>query len=329
MEAIVLEPLNALDTSLSSLIASLTTSPTFATAPAVTDALLSADDALTRALITLRQHQQNYAKILHLRAEALSLEDQIKNTVRTCGELRAQIGAINPRILEDSDDDEEDDARPQDVDYKTLLSFARRIGKHNAAAARQAERDADKRIREAKTRAAASAAAAAAVAATAATPPQATMNGVVSQGGVAPPPLDTANVIPDNEQIWLNENAAAKRAAEGMAFPAAERLRMGMLGKLQLIREQGGDEAVDKEIERLMTGGGGDGDVEKLPSAHEEPMDVVSPKEATRYSAGTRMRRPSATTAGRPPLPPQRRKSVQPLNLDLWDGDSDEDDDES
>jgi hypothetical protein len=58
--------------------------------------------------------------------------------MRTCGELRNEIRAIHPSVLEDSSEDE-------DVDYKTLLSFARRIGKHNIRAAREAEEDLTRR----------------------------------------------------------------------------------------------------------------------------------------------------------------------------------------
>jgi hypothetical protein len=65
---------------------------------------------------------------------------------------------------------------------------------------------------------------------------------------------EAGNIIPDNERAWLNETAAAARTAQGMAFLAAERLHLGMLGQLQYAREQGGEEAVDREIKRLMGG---------------------------------------------------------------------------
>jgi hypothetical protein len=58
--------------------------------------------------------------------------------MRTCGELRNEIRTIHPSVLEDSSEDE-------DVDYKTLLSFARRISKHNIRAAREAEEDSIRR----------------------------------------------------------------------------------------------------------------------------------------------------------------------------------------
>src|SRR5277367_6792122 len=119
MDKVVLTSLDALEASLNALLTSLTTTPTFSTAPATSDALLSADDSLTTSLTTLKQHQQNYARILHLRAEATRLEDQ---------------------------------GQQQDVDYKTLLSFARRIGKHNIQAAREAEEESIRRSQKAKVR---------------------------------------------------------------------------------------------------------------------------------------------------------------------------------
>src|SRR5947207_108606 len=84
-----------LEASLSTLLTSLTTTPTCSTAPAASNALLAADDALTHSLTTLKKHQQNYARILHLRAEATRLENQIKSIIRTCGELRSEIGEIH------------------------------------------------------------------------------------------------------------------------------------------------------------------------------------------------------------------------------------------
>ena len=114
MEEIVLQPLDALEASLSTLLTSLTTTPTCSTAPAASNALLAADDALTHSLTTLKKHQQNYARILHLRAEATRLENQIKSIIRTCGELRSEIGEIHPSILDDTSEDEDGEGGPRD-----------------------------------------------------------------------------------------------------------------------------------------------------------------------------------------------------------------------
>src|SRR5436190_15632172 len=241
MEKTVVASLDALETSLGALVTSLTSTPTFSTAPVASHALLTADDALTSSLTTLRKHQHNYARILHLRAEATRLEEQIKSIIRTCNELRSEIGAIHPSILDDSSDDEDGDGEggQQDVDYKTLLSFARRIGKYNARAAREAEEDSIRRRQNAKGHASAT-------------------SRLAANGSLAPVTMEgtseTGTIIPDNERAWLDETAIAARAAQGMAFPAAERLRLGLLGQLQYAREQGGEEAVERELVRLEGG---------------------------------------------------------------------------
>jgi len=75
MDRLVVASLDALEVSLGTLLTSLTTTPTFFTAPVPSTALLTADDTLASSLTTLKKHQQNYARILHLRAEAAGLED--------------------------------------------------------------------------------------------------------------------------------------------------------------------------------------------------------------------------------------------------------------
>ena len=64
-----------------------------------------------------------------------------------------------------------------------------------------------------------------------------------ANGNLRPVAMETTseaeNIIPDNERACPNETAAAARTAQGMPFPAAERLRFGMLGQLQYAREQG------------------------------------------------------------------------------------------
>jgi hypothetical protein len=160
--------------------------------------LLTADDTLTSSLTTLKKHQQNYARILHLRAEAARLEDQVKSIMRTCGELRNEIRVIHLSILEDSSEDEDGEGRHEDMDYKTLLSFARRIGKHNIRAAREAEEDLIRRHQDTEKHAAATS--------------RPTVN-----SNLPPMAMETTseagNIIPNNERAWLNETAAAARTA--------------------------------------------------------------------------------------------------------------------
>jgi hypothetical protein len=310
MDKVVLTSLDALEASLNALLSSLTTTPTFSTVPAASNALLTADDALTTSLTTLKQHQQNYARILHLRAEATRLEDQIKSIVRTCGELRTEIGGIHPSILDDSSEDEDQEGQQRDVDYSTLLSFARRIGKHNTQAAREAEEESIRRSQKAKVRAAAAS--------------QPATNGTVMLSATENP-SELGNIIPDNERAWLNETVIATRAAQGMAFPAAERLKLGMLGRLQYAREQGGEEAVERETERLM-GGSLENEISKI-AVELEDMNA----EPTENQRQAQAQGPTSTSISntRSQRPPERKKSVAPLKLDLWnEGDDDDDDDD-
>ena len=111
--------------------------------------------------------------------------------MRTCGELRNEIRVIHLSILEDSSENE---GRQEDMDYKTLLTFARRIGKHNIRAAREAEEDSIRRRQDTEKRAAATS--------------RPTVN-----SNLPPMAMETTseagNIIPDNERAWLNETAAA------------------------------------------------------------------------------------------------------------------------
>jgi hypothetical protein len=309
MEKIVVTPLDALETSLGALLTSLTSTPTFSTAPVASNALLTADDALTSSLTTLRKHQQNYARILHLRAEATCLEEQIKSIIRACSELRSEIGAIHPSILDDSSDDQDEDGErgQQDVDYNMLLSFARRIGKYNARAAREAEEDSIRRRQDAKGRASATSRLAA--------------NGILPLLPMETTP-ETSNIIPENERAWLNETALAARAAQGMAFPAAERLRLGMLGQLQYAREQGGEEAVERELGRL---GGGSVDRETAPQAPIEPEAVSTHTKEKQQQAQAQAPPIASTTHLRPQRPPERTRNITPVNVDLWNEEDDDD----
>jgi hypothetical protein len=71
------------------------------------------------------------------------------------------------------------------VDYKTLLSFARRRGKHNIRATREAEEDSIRRRQDAEERAAAA-------------------SWPTANGNLPPVAMETTseagNIIPDNER---------------------------------------------------------------------------------------------------------------------------------
>ena len=147
--------LSNLESKFNALLTSLTTSPTAATGPAAATALLDADDVLASSVETLRRHQENYSRIIQLRAEAEKLETRVKGIVRDVDAYQKEIRTVcdDESDLDtdsDSDSDERPTRRTKEVDYKLLLDFARRISKYNhqAAADAAAGTPASKKLQE-------------------------------------------------------------------------------------------------------------------------------------------------------------------------------------
>lgn len=353
MSAVTLTPLNAISTHLDTLITSLAHSTTYASAPSAATSLIAADDALTTALTALQHHQQNYARILHLREEATHLEDEIRSIIRRAVQLREEAGRVHPSILDDdydssdcSDEDAGDTSdifgKPQEVDYHTLLNFAARIGKHNSVAMREAEAQWDKRKIEAMkkeqerekenaTTATDAAEIARALAQASAPPPP-----IVAQPTAANEGRTEKDVL-ELQALDMEASLAARRAQQGLGYPDGNLLRMGELGRLQRIREDAMDgarergdnivseTAVEREIEKLVR------ETEEVAPPEKEETETVEMEDdgTTEEAAGKpgqsvppRQRRQSTTQR---PLPqPQKRKK---LNLDLGGDDDDDDDD--
>lgn len=337
IETEVLAHLNSLETSFNALITSVTTTPTYSAAPSASQSLIRADDSLTTALQALHTHQKNYWRILRLRSEANRLEDQIRSTIKTCIDLRKEIGSIHPSILSHSNDSDcefDEEGGQRDVDYHTLLSFASKIGKHNAAAAKEAEEDSIRRIIKARK----------VETAPSSEPPKVngstnTMSPAVTAAPTTPataananatngdPGTTSHNLIPQPEQDWLDAEAAMARARSGMAFPAAENLRRGMLGKLQWIREQGGgEEAVDREVRRMV----GEAEGRPMLGQNEETGEGAAQSSETQRARDQQPgpgalplpnRPPQQQAARPPPQHDEKKKSVVALDLDLWNED--------
>lgn len=322
----VLTPLHSLETSFNALLTSLTTTPSYSAAPSATQSLLTADESLTTALQILYTHQQNYARILHLRAEAQKLEEQIKNTIRTCVDLRKEIGDIHPSILSHSDDDSDDsgfDDGEKDIDYATLLSLASKIGKHNTAAAKEAEEESIRRLIQARREKERSTNAEVRVNGNASTVAAAAATSTGAENGEA----TSQNLIPQHEKDWLDAEAAMARARSGMAFPAAENLRRGALGKLQWVREQGGEEAVEREVERMIAESEGRRPNEDTAETTEErgAQPVVETAARAQQGPGSVLpSRPQQQQQQATRAPPERKKSAA-LDLDLWNEDDEDD----
>lgn len=326
MEAQVHSPLTALETSLTALLTSLTTHPTYSGAPTATQSLLTADDSLTTALQALYTHQRNYARILQLRAEAVKLEEQVKSTIRACVDLRSEIGAIHPSILSHTDEESDDadgEGGTREIDYHTLLSFASKIGRHNTAAAREAEEESIRRLIQARQEKEKAADVKAESRANGSAPTTSTAIVAVEANG------DPAsqNLIPQHEKDWLDSEAAMARARSGMAFPAAENLRKGMLGRLQWVREQvGGEAAVEREVESMVAKAEGRRPDENIadyppppPPTEEGPQIVEAARQPSRSQEASQPR---------PPPPPQEKNksTVAALDLDLWNEDDEDED---
>jgi len=325
MESVVLQPLNSLEHHLNLLVTSLTQTNTFAKAPQIANDLLSDDDSLTSSLNLLQRHQQNYARILNLRSEVADLQDQLKDTIRRCVTLRQEIGQVHPSILESSDSgdddeevDEEADPKAGEVNYHTLLSFAARIGKHNAVAAREAEAESVRRK------------VAAAQAKNTFTATSTSANGVSGPSNTVhdvSAMMENATAETEAEIARIDNTIALNRAQMGMAFPDANALRVGALGQLQLFLEQqqqmgGSDEsiqqALEREVERMVRETEDVADAEEADEAGDDVEMGLSPELARTRTEGTLEgsqarqagRRASQSMSTRPPPVSAPKKKI-------------------
>ena len=301
MEDLVLTTLDAIENHLNTLVTTLTASSTLSAGPAIAQSLLVDDNSLTIALAQLKRHQDNYKRILELQAEAAKLDEQIKDVVRNCGDLRREVRDIDKFILQELD---EEYSAPE-IDLKTLLSFSSRISKHNAAASREANADAIRRKLEARPRREHS---------------PGRRNGTNDLDDPKEPNIPEAT---RNDLAMLDQAVAAERAAKGMAFPNAENLRKGDLGHLQMLREtSGGEDKVDQVIEELLRSeaSGGDRTVDQISLDESAPKAPVSllPAPTTIREQSTRMRRESMnqqpSQSG-----PQASAPPKPISLALYD----------
>ena len=325
MDAQFQSTLSNLENKLNALISSLTTSPTAAGAPAAALNLLEADDSLTSDIETLRQHQENYARILKLREESESLEEKVKDIVREVVRHEKDIqAACGGDVYDDSDDssDSEDDVsdapgKPvrgrtmREIDYKLLLDFARRISKYNHQAAADAAAGAPAKPRPQIQQAQ-----------EAADTEMTGMNshggaGTTTEEGVAP----VASVTKDATS-WLDESANMTRQVYMLPYPMEDRIRMGLMGQIQLAAgESRPDFDADREVERLIRESEGLGTAGAVPPAAEMGEATRHAEEAAKAAAQAGV----AATSGRAAAaaaPAPKPKAM--LDLDLYDPDEDD-----
>lgn len=315
MDTQLLRALDDVEDKLTNLLTSFTTSPTAAGAPAAAAALLDADDALTSALETLRTHQANYAKILRLRAEADRLEERVRSIVRDIEGYGKEISTICGDEDEDeTDTDEETDydteeeglrpsRRKKEVDYKLLLDFARRISKYNQQAAADAAAGAPpvkKKLQEQKQ--------------------QAEAAGV--NGGAEPPEgAEPVASVTKEATTWLDESANMTREMYMLPYPTEDRIRMGLMGQIQLAAAEGGIDP-EKEVERLIREAEGRGttDDDALAEGGDEKRFADEAAKAAAQAGSTAADRAAGASRAAAPVP----KPKTTLDLDLYDPDDDE-----
>ncbi|KAK2817682.1 hypothetical protein FQN49_007968 [Arthroderma sp. PD_2] len=331
MDAEILAPLTSLEARLNALLASITSTPTASGAPAATVSLLEADDALTSALQTLIVHQANYSTILRLRAEAVRLEERVRETVRQVGALGDEISAA---AGDDEDSDEDSDIadfggdiemgeaknnglQKNEVDYNLLLGFARRISKYNNEAAADAS----------STR----------------VPPrepndgidgQAEANGKGEEEGAA---QDQNNghghgqqtgvgiaSLPQGTVSWLDETANWTRVMSALPYPSEDRIRMGLMGHINAVAAAEGKD-VEKEVDRVLMAAGqknspkGETETEaETLQQHQPAPDVDAGAGGITEPAIAPMNQASSGPVEVKPKPKPK------LDLDLYDPDDDD-----
>ncbi|GIK05979.1 hypothetical protein Aspvir_010096 [Aspergillus viridinutans] len=318
--------LSNLEDKLNALITNLTTSPTASGAPAAALALLDADDSLTSAIETLRRHQENYARILKLRVEAESLEEKVKGIVRDVVGYEKDIRRIcgddeaSDSDAEDVSDDDDLDycgdqmqtkpgglRKTKEIDYKLLLDFARRISKYNHQAAADAAANATQAAKERER---------------SLQPGDQDMAMTGVNGGPgAEEGAEPVSSVTKEATSWLDESAKMTRQVYMVPYPMEDRIRMGLMGQIQLTAAEGrpGFDP-DQEVERLIREAEGLGSTEPVVPAP-QPMgeERRHANEAAKAAAQA-----GAASSGAPAAPAPAPKPKATLDLDLYDPDDDE-----
>lgn len=312
MNAAVQSSLSTVESKLNALLTTITTSPAAAGAPAAAVALLDADDALSSAIDTLRQHQENYAKILRLRVEAEQLEDRVKGIVKDIEgfdqNIRTACGDDESDGDSDSDSDEEGRSTGRkatmrnEIDYRLLLDFARRISKYNLEAAADAS---GKETRQG-------------------TRPQipdkdvtmAGTNGEQDTDGSTEP---VASVTKSATQ-WLDDSANVTREVWMLPYPMEERIRMGLMGQIQLTA----GENPDKEVDRLIREAEGGAAEAPVPAPVPETRQEEAAKAAVQAGSSAINVLVHAPASAAAPAPKPKPKPKATLDLDLYDPDDDD-----
>jgi hypothetical protein len=315
MNNVVQSSLTDVESKLNALLTTLTHSPTAAGAPAAAVALLNADDALSSTIETLRRHQENYAKILNLRSEAEELETRVKGIVGDLERFDREIRtACDDESDSDSDADEQNNNRGsirlsrKEIDYRLLLDFARRISKYNHEAAADAANGAAGKGQATRQQ----------------LPDKDVQMSGMNGDSIADDEKEPVSSVTKNATRWLDDSANVTREVYMMPYPMEDRIRMGLMGQVQLAAGQD----PDKEVERLIREAEGLGVAEApapVPTT-DTRQDEAAKAAAQAGSVAASAPRPppaAAPAAAHAPAPKPKPKGL--LDLDLYDPDDDDD----
>ncbi|KAJ5391111.1 hypothetical protein N7509_006601 [Penicillium cosmopolitanum] len=314
MNNVVQSSLTDVESKLNSLLTTLTHSPAAAGAPAAAIALLNADDTLTSTIETLRRHQENYAKILNLRNEAEQLETRVRAIV---GDLERFDREIRTACDDESDSDSDSDSQNnstrgskplsrKEIDYRLLLDFARRISKYNHEAAADAANGAAGKGQTTRQQ----------------LPDKDVQMSGINGDSTAEDGKEPVSSVTKNATQWLDDSANVTREVYMMPYPMEDRIRMGLMGQVQLAAGQD----PDKEVERLIREAEGLGVAEApAPAPTTDTRQDEAAKAAAQAGsvAASAPRPPPAAAPAPAPAPKPKPKGL--LDLDLYDPDDDDD----
>ncbi|KAF2147339.1 uncharacterized protein K452DRAFT_282345 [Aplosporella prunicola CBS 121167] len=249
--------------------------------------LLAADDDLSRGLEQLAVHQANYQRILALRQTADTLDAQVKSTLTTLADTRKEL--INTPASTTT-------ANTRDVGTQELLAYAKHIGKFTVPpnyrppptkeeAAVQEKPDED-------------------VVMTNGTPAAAAQQ-QQPDGPAAPEETRTMATLSAEQKTWL----AGLSALPFVPWPTEDKIRLGALGQIQTMVEQGRDPTTVLSPEEQ---------AERARKAAEEEEERRKEEERQRAEADRRRRESYAAGGGQGGGQAQAQAQAEQFNLDLY-----------
>ncbi|KAK6515729.1 hypothetical protein TWF281_004320 [Arthrobotrys megalospora] len=117
MDAVLKKSLDAIESSLASLLESVAVDDPSSNAAA---ALVAADDDLSSSLEQLVTHQTNHQRLLHLRALSSALDSELSVLLTTLSQARTELQSTPTTVFP---------AHSRQVEYDALLSYATKISK--------------------------------------------------------------------------------------------------------------------------------------------------------------------------------------------------------